>query len=403
MALINKNIVIGCDPEFFFAKKGKIIGAEKIIPKEGIKCASASYYSSGTGKVIIDGVQAELNPRPNSCRANLAAEISTCFKAVANKLNDDIECSFAGVVNVSKKEFDTLSEKSKEFGCAPDINIYKKHTNTVKVNPKVYRKRSAGGHIHLGVDYYDVVDNYNNNKTSLFAPKQLNIHDIKDKENIIDERIKSFLHNKPTCYLKLQSTAKALQQIDRIVPMLDIILGNTCVLLDRNPSAAERRKVYGKAGDYRLTNYGIEYRTLSNFWLQSYQLMSLVTGLARTAVMIIASTIDEGSRCKCEEEIFEVTNLKDIRKAINKNDFDLAMKNFKNIEPVLLANTPNVGRFPICRQTIDAFHHIVKKGIDNYFKENPVTHWANLPDGHGHGWESFAEKIKRTELENLNQ
>ena len=71
------------------------------------------------------------------------------------------------------------------------------------------------------------------------------------------------------------------------VKILDIVVGNTCVIMDRAPSQVERRKVYGRAGEYRLPAHGIEYRTLSNFWLRSYQLTHLVFSLARFAINIL--------------------------------------------------------------------------------------------------------------------
>lgn len=395
-------IYLGCDPEFFFTKKGKIVGSEKIIPEDGLlyEPGSTSRRDGGhtalediSSKIIIDGVQAELNPRPNTCRANLANEISACFLELVGKIDKEVDVDFSGVVNVGKKEFDSLTEKSKQFGCAPDINVYKGYTNTIKINPKKYRKRSAGGHIHLGVNYYDVSGNGTNYQQYL-KPKKLNLHELKDGKKLIRDKINSFLHCEPI--IKLTSVALALQSTDRLIPILDIILGNTCVLLDRNPLAAERRKIYGRAGDYRLTNYGIEYRTLSNFWLQSYQLMSFVTGLARTAVMIVASTI--GNDIKCEEELFKATNLSNIQKAINKNDFDLAMENFQKIEPILLKHTYSGEHFPLTNSTIREFKHMVKTGIDYWFPKNPLEYWISLPDTHGTGWESFASNKIRREL-----
>ena len=52
--------------------------------------------------------------------------------------------------------------------------------------------------------------------------------------------------------------------------MCDILLGLPSVLLDPD----ERRKqLYGKAGAMRFKKYGAEYRTLSNFWLFSDDLI----------------------------------------------------------------------------------------------------------------------------------
>ena len=50
-----------------------------------------------------------------------------------------------------------------------------------------------------------------------------------------------------------------------IVQALDIILGLESVILDKD---ARRKEMYGKAGAFRFKDYGVEYRTLSNFWIK---------------------------------------------------------------------------------------------------------------------------------------
>jgi len=52
--------------------------------------------------------------------------------------------------------------------------------------------------------------------------------------------------------------------------MADYLLGVWSVLHDTD---MRRRELYGAAGAYRPKKYGVEYRTMSNFWLRSPQLM----------------------------------------------------------------------------------------------------------------------------------
>ena len=59
----------------------------------------------------------------------------------------------------------------------------------------------------------------------------------------------------------------------KLLKLFDYFLGVPSIVLDRD---TERRKMYGNAGCFRLKEYGFEYRTLSNFWLQSTELMEWV-------------------------------------------------------------------------------------------------------------------------------
>ena len=165
---------------------------------------------------------------------------------------------------------------------------------------------------------------------------------------------------------------------------MDIIVGNTCVLLDRDPYAEERRKVYGRAGDYRTPEWGIEYRTLSNFWLKEYRLMSMVVGLCRQAASIW--------RYGFSEDYINIINRKDIEEAINTNNYELAMENFLKIKSVIMKQSYSdycSKSLPLHPDHIENFEYFVSKGIDYWFKEDPFTHWITMKEGHNMGFEKF--------------
>jgi len=345
-----RQIYLGCDPEFFFTKNGEVCGSEKVISETGLVSGSYTIKS----KIVRDGVQAELNPSPNTCRANLGNEISRCFRELYQKIKDDKELSldFSQIVKVSKKELESLSAKSREFGCAPSNNIYKGESTKIKVNGDTYKYRLAGGHIHLG--------------------------------RFVGNWEQASMYNKVN---------KAIDDPKRLVPLLDILLGNTCVMMDKDPNAKKRRKLYGKAGEYRTPPHGLEYRTLSNFWLQSYQLFSFVTGMARLSVLILANSI-EGSD-ELEKSITSKVKMSKITKAINNNDYELAYENYCKIEQSILEMTKKKTDYPINQDTYKEFKHFITKPLNYWFKENPLESWMKLPDGHGRGWESFSrDQIK---------
>jgi len=368
------NVTLGCDPEFFFSNDGEIVGSEKVLPEEGLKydptkdrCGCDGAHTTPPGsesKFIVDGVQAELNPRPNTCRANLGNEIGACFRKLWKDLKDkgkDFNVDFRPLVDITKAELDSLSEKSKVFGCAPSTNVYQKAEEAkIKVNPKKYLKRSAGGHIHMGwhAGYWG---------GGADTPKMKDI----------------------------------MANAEILVPILDLIVANTCVLVDRDPGNIERRKNYGRVGEYRPKDYGIEYRTLSNFWLRSYQLMSLVTGLCRMACHLAEQSTDGNNYVKALDD---AVSREDVIKAVQENDFDLAYDNFKKIEPILLAAAgTNYHNYPISNDNIKAFHYFVKRGMDHWFSFDSLQHWIKLPEGHGTGFESFLSSAVGSDLRNYKE
>ncbi len=335
-----QNIVsplLGGDPELFITdKSGKVVGSERIIPEAGM-VRPGSYGASG---VVRDGVQAELKWRPDTCRATVGNEISAIFKQLKQSLDKSKEfgASFDASVKVDSDELKQLSEAARRLGCAPSINV---HNAEAKVDVKEgFRGRSAGGHIHLGISGYP--------------------------DMMTDEARK------------------------RLVKILDIVVGNTCVLIDRDPGQIARRKVYGRAGEHRLPKHGVEYRTLSNFWLRSYQLFSLVMGLSRLSCNILRT--DLYYKTGVEAELLGRVNLADVEKAINGNNVKLAWKNWAAVKDFMDSYVPQMDCGLDSTRT-DDFEFFAKKvqkdGIASWFPLDPITHWTNMPEGHGTGWEAY--------------
>lgn len=397
-------ITLGCDPEFFFTKDGKVIGSEKIIEKKGIKAKEKTYHydfktqkdnevfrDSDRGLTVIDGVQAELHPKADLCRDRLASNIAQCLLGVEKSMGEGIQADFSQVVEVSKAELDTLSDENKKFGCSASLNTHKKGKNkvtTIKADPTKYLKRSAGGHIHMGANA--TVTGAPIYKETPYSAEQIEYYKRYYKEDRAGQTYKAHIGFEQ----KVDPHYAALKNPDVLVPILDIILGNTCVMLDRNPANAERRKNYGKAGEYRLPKYGLEYRTLSNFWLRGKPLFSLVFGLARQAVNMVVCDKDTGHIA----QLMALVDMEDITKAINENDMELAVKNWNKIEPFMLAITKGsdiYGHYPITSHSIAGFHKLIDNGIDHYFKQSPMDAWLRPTAGTYLGFSEWAVKIAK--------
>lgn len=356
------NPVWGADPEFFFEKDGQVIGSEKVIPEKGLmKDYSFSSGSFGQGKIVRDGVQAEFNPDASGnagCRANFGNEMQGCFHFLARhiqKTDPKLKMNILPLVEVDPKEMDSLSDRSKILGCMPSLNLYD-HEANIGVDGAIYKKRSAGGHIHFGLGAnYKCIPNW----------------------------------------------------AERSVAMLDAMVGNTCVLLDQNPLNAERRQVYGRAGEYRLPAHGLEYRTLSNFWLRAYPLLSMILGLSRYALGTVYSGSANNTfydpakqayvardNSNLEQELFSQLDQKQVVKAINENDYKLAFQNWEVVRSFILKHITNGASGGIGANYMPWFDHFLsrtrEKGLDFWFPDEPLTYWTEkMIEGHQSGMETF--------------
>lgn len=163
-------------------------------------------YPVKDGAVQADNVTGEFNITP----CTTAPEFSTRIDSVFHQLCDILSPSdlHATVDSVGEyRETELSSPSSKHSGCDPDWNAYTLQLNT----PPDYtttRLRAAGGHIHLGLDI-------------------------------------------PTA------------DIPHFIKCLDLFITVPMVAYE-NPL---RRSLYGRAGSFRVKDYGLEYRTPSNFWV----------------------------------------------------------------------------------------------------------------------------------------
>lgn len=366
---------LGMDPEFFFFdNKRRVVESRMVLGGNKLKVSS--------GDVDSDGVQAELHINPEyitSCRANLSNYIQTIMRGLRDHLHrmEGIQVGVVNSVLIPPGQFSKMLPESKRLGCLPSYNIY--GFKPLGVDGEKYRRRSGGGHIHIS------------------------------HAGVVDRGFRDG-HGKPT------------EHAIELVKLLDFIVGNTCVLVDRDPANALRRRVYGRAGEFRLPRWGLEYRTLSNFWLKHYQLFSMAFGLAKLAHSVWLS--DQRIRTA----LFERINMSRIEKAINRNDVDLAWQNFEDLawmlrefgfaetidtgQPEFMAkfypiwskncNDPRLPRkrtaavpYGIPADAIDEFVYFAQKvqsdGLGYWFKEinDPLEHWCNKPEGHTMGFENF--------------
>lgn len=167
--------------------------------------------------IFADNVLAELNSPPATGLLPFIARLQKTLKLAALHLYPN------RLMIKSSLEFPpSQMEDLRAFiiGCTPEYNAWNLDSDGLpcRVPPPFIRPgnnfRSCGGHIHIGC-------------------------------------------------------SEAVRNPVRLVRALDLFVGITNILIDHDSTSKARRKIYGGAGNFRSTNYGIEYRTPSVSWLAS--------------------------------------------------------------------------------------------------------------------------------------
>lgn len=210
-----EGITIGADPELFIvnAETGEYVCPDGLIP--GTK---EEPHAVDGGAVQQDGFAAEFNIEPCTTYKEFSARIRGVKKQLQEMLPSNMILVPHATAKFTEDEWARASDETKVLGCSPDYNAW-----TLDVNPAPQAEdlvRCAGGHLHVGW-------------TEGASPS--------DKE-----------------YFKAC--------VD-LVRQLDWCLGGWSVLKDCDTT---RRTLYGQAGSMRFKPYGVEYRTLSNFWLENH-------------------------------------------------------------------------------------------------------------------------------------
>lgn len=294
-------VTYGSDIELFFNKDGKSISSMHLFPNH-------ERIETNVGLVERDGYAVELQPMYDTDIRVLADNTKTLLVALHAKMQEQgLEFSTEHIVKVDiPKLIAENDDDSMVFGCKPDLSAYTLNVNT-KPDARQIDARTAGGHIHIGIP---------------------------------EVKMRSVLFQGFDFYKPADKTSEKL--ITNTLHWMDILIGLRSVIIDK-PS--NRREVYGKAGDFRYTAFGCEYRSLSNFFLMSRDLFLWTFRQAEKAVKL--RTMSPGV-------YFNTDFFNDVQNAINTCNRDMAMKlcfvmsQEMNDLPELIPNT-----FPTLPQALD--------------------------------------------------
>ena len=217
------DLKIGADPEFFVKKDGQFVSAFGLI--EGTK---HNPLKVDKGAVQVDGMALEFNIDPASSKEEFKDNIHTVLAQLRAMVPPEYEFVYVPVAPFGAEYIQAQPDAAKILGCDPDFNAYTHDKNPTPQADTPFR--TASGHIHIGWTEGE---------------------DINNPDHI--------------------------EACEMMVKQLDALNGIAASLWDTDNT---RRQLYGKAGAYRPKPYGVEYRVMSNVWLNDPLYMDLVYDLA---------------------------------------------------------------------------------------------------------------------------
>lgn len=232
---------IGTDPEFFIKNKnGDFVNAEKLFP--GTK-EEPFLMESGAG-LQTDNVAVEFASAVAKNGEDFVNKLRATFNELFKMIPEEHVLDLSASALFPEKELQT--PQAQLFGCSVSYCAWALRENDQPCATES-NLRSTGAHIHIGKAENDGND-------FLLDP-----------------------------YGKVNT-----------VRVCDAIHGITSIMLDTSVESLKRRELYGKAGEHRPTPYGVEYRTLSSFWLKSPNLVMMIDSFTQDALRIIREEQHEG-------------------------------------------------------------------------------------------------------------
>lgn len=237
MIINGTNFLLGCDPEVFVVDaNGVPVSAHGMIP--GTK--DAPHPVDG-GMIQVDGLAVEFGIDPAATEDEFFNNIQRVLAQLEGHLPAGHKLWFSPIAEFSQEHMDAQPPEALELGCDPDFNA-----RTLKMNPRPNAagllRRSAGGHIHVG-----------------------------------------WGSGLPTF------SEQHLEACAAMALAMDYYVGLSSMVWDKN---SLRRSLYGKSSCMRPKPYGFEYRTPSNQWVKTEELIRFVY---RATIMAIRSVMDNTS------------------------------------------------------------------------------------------------------------
>jgi len=232
---MNKAFSFGSDPEFMLKNGDNYVSAIDVVPGSITKRIEKEGH-----QFYWDNVLAECAIKPSYSNEEMVENFRTCLRLYA----EIVEPCY--LVPQSSQEYPDhllVDKRARKAGCKFDNCVYlmkqMKGEDSARDAIKNGSLRTCGGHIHLG---------------------------------------------QSGGWLDGDGPEVAIA-----VYCMDLFLGIPSLFMDRDPTSAQRRRIYGQSGRFRNKPYGFEYRSLSNFWLASPKVASLIYDVCEFIVDLTGS------------------------------------------------------------------------------------------------------------------
>lgn len=222
-------VLVGCDPEVFVKQGGLFRSAHGLIQGDKKNPQKVPH-----GAVQVDGMALEFNINPAASEDEFVFNVQDVYNTM-RAMVPGYEVVATPVADFDMAYLKAQPAEALELGCDPDYNAW---TGGANPRPDGDRPmRTASGHVHIG---------WTN-----------------------DEKVEDANH---------------VNRCNMVVKQLDFFLGLPSLMYDADN---RRREMYGKAGACRYKPYGVEYRTLSNAWLNSPELIAWIYRATQAGVKAV--------------------------------------------------------------------------------------------------------------------
>lgn len=259
----NRDPMMGCDPELFLAdSQGALLPAFDVLPD---KQTNPGYF--------WDGFQAEFTTVPKTCLFRTAAQLASQLNAIKRHVeltHPGMSVLKTDVVEVPRATMARVSDQHAALGCDPSHNLYGMRT-AIPEDARTLPYRFTGGHIHFGC---------------------------------------------PKIAADQEYAARIVQNLDKVLAVWSVGVAATY------EKSKIRRRYYGLAGEFRLPKHGLEYRTLSNFWLSSAPLFHITFELARVIMRATSYGLLDFWHCD-QQLVIDIVNNYDVelaRRVLRRNE-----------------------------------------------------------------------------------